>query len=64
MDEILNICLTLKFKEVKLLLISLSHNAKITTSILLSFFENRLVKYKVKACHKVSKCSIIGRCGL
>lgn len=51
------IWLTLKFREVKLLLIFLSYNAKIIISILLSLCENRMIKYKVKICHEVSKCS-------
>lgn len=51
------IWLTLKFREVKLLLIFPSYNAKIIISILLSLCENHMIKYKVKVCHKVNKCS-------
>lgn len=51
------IWLTLKFREVKLLLIFPSYNAKIIISILLSLCENRMRKHKVKVCCKVSNCA-------
>lgn len=39
------------------MLIFPSYNAKIIISILLSLCENHMIKYKVKVCHKVNKCS-------
>lgn len=51
--------LTLKFREVKLLLIFFRYKPKVI-SILLSLCENYMIKYKVKVRHTVNKLSMIG----
>lgn len=51
--------LTLKFREVKLLLIFCRYKPKVI-SMLLSLCENCMIKYKVKVRHMVNKLSIIG----